>query len=768
MRSQKGRFIGVTPAWTTTETSGIFSLGDVAELKASGQWPRGPVAPVALSASASASEVSLAWTAPATLHGSLTGYAVEYTPSGGSPVVVATGSTSASYTVTGLANGTEYTFRVAAINHTTGEWSGAATATPVAPEITITQQPTPQTAVNDAATFTVAATVTLSATLSYQWEKQEGGAGAFAAVSGATSDTLSLTSLTSADDNGDVYRCVVSATGGATPVTSSSAALTVPEPAGDAPLLLVLGGDNAPRDASPNNYWLTTYSYYSNGNTLAIENDGYNFWYLPYPSDAGPDGASSYAVGYDGYVGYALSLGLSRYANLSGVGESDFFSKISSGPFTLEGWWKPGDDIANSYGYAERYFQIGRYVVAAQPEDQYNTDTYGYPAGVDAFGIFLDSPGNSNFVGLSPNGAPAANQWHHIALVDDGTVASLYVDGTRVASGAALPWDSSNSYFDIGDSYGPWVSSFTGLRVTGSAIYTGNSITVPTPNTPRPTNPQTELLLNATHGLEDWGPRGQHLFLYNYYSGGWGFNSATGQGTTLNTTVKKFGAASYAMGVATAYRDNGMALQPVSFYTGGSNDPSMLTPGYLTGTLENGPFTVEMWVRPTGTINYSDIALGNDPSKGEAYISISYNYGVIALYDNTQSNRLYQDNTDVIPAGLSLEFYDEINGVSHRISTASLTRDEWHHLAVVADTANNALRLKVDGTDVGAIDITSLWGGEGSIYSNDYSTLAFGQLQHNDESYWWGLLQGYMDDLRVSNVALYGSSSYSVPTGALT
>jgi hypothetical protein len=44
--------------------------------------------------------------------------------------VVLTGSTAASYTVTSLTNDTEYTFRVAAINHTQGEWSGTATATP--------------------------------------------------------------------------------------------------------------------------------------------------------------------------------------------------------------------------------------------------------------------------------------------------------------------------------------------------------------------------------------------------------------------------------------------------------------------------------------------------------------------------------------------------------------------------------------------------------------------------------------------------------------
>lgn len=103
---------------------------------------------------------------------------------------------------------------------------GGGSATPA---ITITSQPTNQTASNGAATFAVAATVTGGATLSYQWQKQESGAGEFASVSGATSSSLALTGLTVANDNGDVYRVVVSATGGAESVTSNGATLTVPQ-----------------------------------------------------------------------------------------------------------------------------------------------------------------------------------------------------------------------------------------------------------------------------------------------------------------------------------------------------------------------------------------------------------------------------------------------------------------------------------------------------------------------------------------------------------
>ena len=108
-----------------------------------------------------------------------------------------------------------------------GFGSGIVFTSSIAPVITINAQPSNQTASGGSASFAVSASVTQSATLSYQWQKQEGGVGVFSNVSGATSANLNLSSLTNAADNGDVYKVVVSATGGATSVTSNAATLTV-------------------------------------------------------------------------------------------------------------------------------------------------------------------------------------------------------------------------------------------------------------------------------------------------------------------------------------------------------------------------------------------------------------------------------------------------------------------------------------------------------------------------------------------------------------
>jgi len=126
----RGGFIGFNRTAATTAASGIWTVREAEALRRAGEWPRGPVAPTSLTASAGNGQISLSWTAPATTHGTITNYLVEYTPSGGSAVYVLTGSTSTSYTLTGLTNDTSYTVRVAAVNFTAGDWSGTATGTP--------------------------------------------------------------------------------------------------------------------------------------------------------------------------------------------------------------------------------------------------------------------------------------------------------------------------------------------------------------------------------------------------------------------------------------------------------------------------------------------------------------------------------------------------------------------------------------------------------------------------------------------------------------
>ena len=113
--------------------------------------------------------------------------------------------------------------------------SNAATLT-VTRVVTISSQPSPQSAISPAAaTFNITAATADSATISYAWDKSEDNA-VWHQIPGATSSSYTTTATTydsggippaSFDaDNGDYFRCRVNATG-ASEITSNSALLSV-------------------------------------------------------------------------------------------------------------------------------------------------------------------------------------------------------------------------------------------------------------------------------------------------------------------------------------------------------------------------------------------------------------------------------------------------------------------------------------------------------------------------------------------------------------
>jgi alpha-tubulin suppressor-like RCC1 family protein len=150
---------------------------------------------------------------------------------GGSSYTNISGATSSTLSLSNLT--TSYTgYRYAVVVGGNGGASSV-TSDPVvltvnAPEITITTQPTNTSSVNAAASFNVVATIAGATgyTLSYQWQKSINAGVSFSNISGATSSSYSLTSLTSALNN-YVYRVIVSSDVGSSPVTSNQATLTI-------------------------------------------------------------------------------------------------------------------------------------------------------------------------------------------------------------------------------------------------------------------------------------------------------------------------------------------------------------------------------------------------------------------------------------------------------------------------------------------------------------------------------------------------------------
>lgn len=142
-----------------------------------------------------------------------------------------TGATSSTYTTGALTvaadNGDKYRV-IVSLTGADSVTSNAVTLTVTAAVITVDTQPASASAVEgETETFSVAATVTGGATLSYQWQKSDDAGSTWNNIVGATSASYTTGALTVADDNNDQYRVVVSATKEATPVTSNAATLTV-------------------------------------------------------------------------------------------------------------------------------------------------------------------------------------------------------------------------------------------------------------------------------------------------------------------------------------------------------------------------------------------------------------------------------------------------------------------------------------------------------------------------------------------------------------
>lgn len=265
-----------------------------------------------------------------------------------------------------------------------------------------------------------------------------------------------------------------------------------------------------------------------------------------------------------------------------------------------------------------------------------------------------DNAGKVNFTAFSgatayavlSTAAPAANTWHHIAVVRNGTALTLYLNGvsqnTTTIGTASVNTVTANHFIGaLCNGGSPLVNSYmrgilADIRIVkGTAVYT-SAFTPPTAPLTAVTN--TSLLTNFTNaGISD--------------------AAATNDLTTVgdaqvSTTVVKYGTASMKFDGTGDYLQNNGNTLPFTF---GTSD-----------------FTIEMWAYFNNVTTSANLYEGRPASTNGAYP---------VLYVASSTLRWYVSSVD-------------------QITSSAITTGTWYHIAVCR--ASGSTRLFINGTQSGS------------------------------------------------------------------
>jgi len=377
---------------------------------------------------------------------------------------------------------------------------------------------------------------------------------------------------------------------------------------------------------------------------------------------------------------------------------------FGTGAFTIEAWVYVTADT-NSYS---RVWQVGPY---------FNDN--------NSVGLAVDDTANSSKISfwayaatgtgrtcISTNATPR-NEWFHVAVTRDSTGDfRLFVNGNLDSTNTSYRTTnispSGNQTFCIGniveinatlEAEACFEGYISNLRVVkGTAIYT-SSFTPPTAPVTDVTN--TKLLANFTNAsiIDSTGKN----------------NVETGANAQLDTTVKKFGTASYESDGSTS-----------SFLTLSNSD--MFPTGFS-------PFTIEGFIYI------------NSPHKNYNNI-ISLGFGIQMYVDNTGKLICWLGNS-------SGGYF--VNGLQ---STATISLSTWTHIALVRNSVypftSNTVTWFVNGTAGGQ---TTEGVSNSIVKVGTYNTFAaIGAYPTGSYIY-----DGFLDELRITNKARY-TSNFTAPT----
>lgn len=134
---------------------------------------------------------------------------------------------------------------------------------------------------------------------------------------------------------------------------------------------------------------------------------------------------------------------------------------------------------------------------------QFATNNYYMDAGSTGLGLAIGNGSGNWALAISAGAAPSLNEWHHYAVVRNGTTFTFYLNGiNRATATSSISIPAQGDVFRIGNSttypIAGYISNFR--LVNGTAVYTSN-FTPPT--SPLTAIPNTQILIQ---GLVDRSP----------------------------------------------------------------------------------------------------------------------------------------------------------------------------------------------------------------------------------------------------------------------
>ena len=243
--------------------------------------------------------------------------------------------------------------------------------------------------------------------------------------------------------------------------------------------------------------------------------------------------------------------------------------------------------------------------------------------------VFSDNGQNSGSGPATSAGAISPNSWNHLALVRVSNDMFIYINGAKIATKAitASLFQGQSGEFGIGYIANPLEGYICDARVVTSAVYTGDTYTVPTAPLTAVTN--TKLLLNMKDGQAIDSAAQNNLTLYD--------------GANISTTQKKFGDSS-------VYLDGDDLVR------------TAVNPSFAFGT---GDFTIEGWVYLTAINQYDNI------------------------FDMRHSGST--THIDVYFDGSPLRLRYFVNGGERFTSDTAVSLNTWTHLALVRSSGTTKL-----------------------------------------------------------------------------